>query len=269
MPATATSQVDATAVAAMADPTASKCCRCQPCHLWEPACRRLQHRRSTRLQSLPWQLPQVLQLPAMPSVGAGMPATATPQVAATPVAAMAAPTASNCCHCQPCHLWQPACRRLQHRRSTRLQSLPWQLPQLASAATASHAICGSRHAGDCSTEGCRDSSRCHGSSHNCCHCQSCHLWEPACRRLQHRRLPRLQSLPWQLPQVLPLPAKPSVGAGRPATATPQVAATPVAAMAAPTSAAAASQAICGSRHAGDCSTEGCRDSSRCHGSSHS
>jgi len=198
MPATAAPKVAATPVAAMAAPTTAatashaicgsrhagdcntagcrdssrchgsshKCCRCQPSHLWEPAGRRLQHRRLPRLQSLPWQLPQVLPLPAKPSAGAGTPATAAPKVAATPVAAMAAPTASKCCRCQPCHLWEPACRLLQHRRLPRLQSLPWQLPQLASAATASHALCGSRHAGDCNTAGRRDSSRCHGRSHS-------------------------------------------------------------------------------------------------------
>jgi len=46
------------------------------------------------------------------------------------------------------------------------------------------------------------------------------------------------------------------------------AATPVAAMAAPTNAAIASHAICGSRHAGDCSLRCCQGSCRCHGSSH-
>jgi len=237
MPATATSQVDATPVAAMADPTASKCCRCQPCHLWEPACRRLQHRRLPRLQSLPWQLPQLASAATASHAICGSRHAGDCNTAGCRDSSRCHGSSHKCCHCQPCHLWEPACRRLQHRRSTRLQSLPWQLPQLASAATASHAICGSRHAGDCNTAGCRDSSRCHGSSHKCCHCQPCHLWEPACRRLQHRRSTRLQSLPWQLPQLA--------------------------------SAATASHAICGSRHAGDCNTAGCRDSSRCHGRSHS
>ena len=156
-----------------------------------------------------------------------MPATATSQVAGSPVAAMAAPT---------------------------------------SAAIASHAIGGSRHAGDCNIAGRREPIHCHGSSHKCCRRQPCNLREPACRRLQHRRWPLVQSLPWQLPQVLPSPAMQSVGAGMPATATSQVVASPVAAMAAPTSAAMAaptsaaiaSHAICGSRHAGDCNIAGRR-----------
>ena len=143
-------------------------------NLWEPTCRPLQHRRVSRLQSLPWQLPQLLPSPADRSVKAGMPAIATSQGVATPVAAMAAPT---------------------------------------SAAIACRSICGSWHAGDCNIAGCRDTgrchgsshtSRCHGSSHKCCHRPPINRWEPACRRLQHRRVSRLRSLPWQLPhQSLP------------------------------------------------------------------
>jgi len=244
MPATAPSAVAATPVAAMAAPTSSaiasdascgsrhagdctlrycrdpsrchgishQCCHRQRCHLWEPACRRLQPPLLPRLRSLPWQLPPVLPSPAMPSVGAGMPATAPCVAAATPVAAMASP---KC------------------------------------AAIASDAICGSRHAGDCTLRYCRDPSRCHGSSHQCCHRQRCHLWEPACRRPHPALLLRLRSLPWQLPPVPPSPAMPAVGAGMPATAPSAAAATPVAAMAVPTSAATASHLICGSRHAGD------------------
>ena len=199
-----------------------------------------------------------------------MPATAPSATAATPVAAMAAPTSAaiaihavcgsrhagdcnlgycrdscrchgsshKCCHRPPCNLWEPACRRLQPPLLPRLLSLPWQLPQGGSAAIARHAICGSRHAGDCNIAGCRDSCRCHGSSHRvavlpspamqsvgagmpatatsqgvatpvaamaaptgwqCSHRPPCNLWEPACRRLQPPLLPRLLSLPWQLP----------------------------------------------------------------------
>ena len=159
-----------------------KCCHRQPCDLWEPACRRLQPPLLPGLLSLPWQLPQVLppllprllslpwQLPqvltsaAMPSVGAGMMATAPSAAARAHVAAMAAPT---------------------------------------SADIGSHSICGSRHAGDCSLRCCQGSCRCPGSSHKCCHRQPFNLWEPACRRLHPPLLPRLLSLPWQLPQVLP------------------------------------------------------------------
>ena len=114
-----------------------------------------------------------------------------------------------------------------------------------------------------------DSGRCRGSSHQFRHRQRCHLWEPACRRRHPALLLRLRSLPRQLPPVLPSPAMPAVGAGMPATAPSAAAATPVAAMAAPTSSAIASDAICGSRHAGDCNLRYCRDPSRCHGSSHS
>ena len=226
-----------------------KCCHRQPCDLWEPACRRLQPPLLPGLLSLPWQLPQVLppllprllslpwQLPqvltsaAMPSVGAGMMATAPSAAARAHVAAMAAPT---------------------------------------SADIGSHSICGSRHAGDCSLRCCQGSCRCPGSSHKCCHRQPFNLWEPACRRLHPPLLPRLLSLPWQLPQVLPsllarlmslpwqlpqvLPsaAMPSVGAGMMATA--------------PFRCCRGSCRCHGSSH--KCCLRYCRDSCRCHGSSH-
>ena len=150
MPATAPSATAATPVAAMAAPTARKCCHGQPCAIASHATK---------------------------SVGAGMPATATSATAATPVAAMAAPTARKSCHRQP-------------------------------RAIASHVICGSRHAGDGTLRYSCDPGRCHGSSHSeevlslpvMCHRQPCDLWEPACRRLQPPLRPRPRSLPWQLPQ---------------------------------------------------------------------
>jgi len=160
MPATAPCVAAATPVAAMAAPTVGKRCHRQRCHLWEPACRRPHPALLLRLRSLPWQLQHVLPSPAMPAVGAGMPATAPFDSAATPVAAMAAPTC---------------------------------------AAIASDAICGSRHAGDRTQRCCCDSGRCHGSSHQCCHCQSFDLWEPACRRRRNSRSP--QSLLFRIPET--------------------------------------------------------------------
>jgi len=229
MPATATFATAATPVAAMAAPTSAAIASCAICGSRHAGDCNLGYCRDPSRCHGSSHSEILLPSPAAEPVGAGMPATATFATAATPVAAMAAPT---------------------------------------SAAIASCAICGSRHAGDCNLGYCPDPSRCHGSSHKCCHCQSCKLWEPTCRRLQPWLLPRPESLPWQLPQVLPSPPRQSVGAGMPATATLATAATPVAAMAAPTSAAIATQAVCGSRHAGDCNLGYCRDPSRCHGSSH-
>ena len=221
MPATAPATIVATPVAAMAAPTVRQACHRQPFHLWEPACRRRHPPLLPRLLSLPWQLPHRASAaiaspapsPAMPSVGAGMPATAPSTPAASPVAAMAAPTVRQSGHRQPFHLWEPACRRRHPPLVPRLPSLPWQLPQRASAAMASPA---------------------------------------------------------------PSPAMRSVGAGMPATAPSTSAATPVAAMAAPTQGkcchrqpcAISGHAICGSRHAGDGTLGYCCDSGRWHGRSH-
>ena len=122
MPAIAPSTTAATPVAAMAAPTVRTCCHRQPFNLWEPACRRLHPPLLPRPQSLPWQLPQLLPSPALQSVGAGMPAIAPSTTAATPVAAMAAPTVRTCCHRQSCNLWEPACRRSHAGRNQRIRS---------------------------------------------------------------------------------------------------------------------------------------------------
>ena len=88
-------------------------------------------------------------------VGAGMPATVPPATAATPVAAMAAPTDSSAPSPAiqsrasklqdwprgsdlavgaglpaTAPLWEPACRRRHPPLPPRPQSLPWQLPQI-------------------------------------------------------------------------------------------------------------------------------------------
>jgi len=234
MPAIAPPTTAATPVAAMAAPTTAAIAshaicgsrHAGDCTLWEPACRRLHPPLLPRPRSLPWQLPQLLPSPALQSVGAGTPAIA--------------PCGSR--HAGDCTLWEPACRRLHPPLQPRPRSLPWQLPQLlpspamqsVGAGMPAIAPCGSRHAGDRALRYCRDPGRCHGSSHNCCHRQPCNLWEPACRRLHPPLQPRPQSLPWQLPQLLPSPVMQSVGADMPAIAPSTTAATPVAAMAAPT-----------------------------------
>ena len=131
-------------------------------------------------------------------VGAGMPATAPSATAATPVAAMTAPTDSSA----P----SPAI----HLRTSKLQDwprgsdlavgagMPATAPLWEPACPRRHP-CGSRHAGDGTLRYRRDPSRCHGSSHRfnaatASHFIACFencktgrgaaisLWEPACRR---------------------------------------------------------------------------------------
>jgi len=228
MPATTPSAAAATSVAAMAAPTSSAIASDAICGSRHAGDCNLRYCRDPSRCHGSSHSGKALSWPAMPSVGAGMPATAPSAAAATPVAAMASPTSaaiasdaicgsrhagdcnlrycrdpSRChgsshrCHRQRCHLWEPACRRLQPPLLLRPQSLPWQLPQWESAVMASDASCGSRHAGDRTLRCCCDSGRCHGSSHQCCHRQRCQLWEPVCRRRRNSRSP--QSLLFRIP----------------------------------------------------------------------
>ena len=259
--------------------------------LWEPACRRRYLPLPPRPQSLPWQLPQIQALPppAIQSrasklqdwprgsdlaVGAGMPATAPSATAATPVAAMAAPTDSSA----PSPAIQSRASKLQDwPRGSDLAvgaGMPATAP-LWEPACRRRYPCGSRHAGDgtlvgagmpatvpsatAATPVAAMTAPTDSSAATASHSIAC--FETA--RLAARQRSRCGSRPAGDGTL--------VGAGMPATVPPATAATPVAAMAAPTdsSAATASYSIacfetailaarqrsrCGSRHAGDRAT---------------